>query len=169
MQIETNRNRIRDINKKLADLRHQELMLIQERHAVEEETTKECKHQKVIYTDGFPHQSWDYDWDHYHPEMRHCLSCGQTEEGKYVGQQSMFGRDVWEYKILTNKPIRRFCITGNRGLEGTIQYEKDASRTFGENTYEKRMCHYWAYVHDKLFAMPYAARVKKALQWGYPV
>jgi hypothetical protein len=168
MQIETNRNRIREINKKLADLRHQELLLIQERHNVEEQTTKECKHLKVIYTDGFPHQSWDYDWDHYRAEMRVCLSCGMTEEGTDPKEPRMFANPVWEYKILTNKPIRRYCVCGNAGLKGTIDYEKRASSTFGEDTYEKRMCHYWAYVCDKLFAMPYAARVKKAMQWGYP-
>ena len=168
MKLEANRNQIRDINKKLAELRHQELELIRERDGIETQTRTACKHPKIIYVDGH-YQPYDYEWDYYHAEMRVCLSCGLTETGEFDVQDNShrFGRYVWTYKVLTGKPIRRFCVVGSQGLQGVIDYEKRANSTFGDATFEKRMCVYWAYVHDKLFNMPYAARVKKVMQWGY--
>jgi len=168
MSVATDRDEVRRINRRLSDLRHEELELIRQRDSVEDHARTACKHEKIVYVDGHPHQSWDYDWDHYHAEMHICLSCGLTEEGKESQQQSWLGNAKWDYKVLTGKPIRRFCVVGNAGLQGTIDYEKRANSTFGESTYEERMCHYWAYVRDKLFAMPYASRVKKMRTWGYP-
>jgi hypothetical protein len=169
MSLEKGRNRVRDINKRLAELKQQEIMLLSQRDDTEKELRSACKHPKIIYVDGH-YQPYDYEWDHYHAEMRVCLSCGLTESGDFNVQenQTRFGRYLWTYKVLTGKPIRRFCVTGSTGLRGTIEYEKRANSTFGDKTYEERMCHYWAYVHDRLFNMPYSARVKKAMEWGYP-
>jgi len=154
-----------ELNKKIEEKNSELSALYAQKKTMESEMQSKCPHKKVIYIDGHPHQSWDYDWDHYHPEIRVCLRCGLREEGEHVRGVGYDGE--WKYKTILSKPIRRFCVIATT-LEDTIRYEMNASRTFGEDTFEDRISHYWGYVVDKLFKMPYASRVRKMQTWGYP-
>lgn len=167
MALESGRREVNRIKAEIAVLSQKQSELYDQLHSLEPAVQKECKHPKVVYTDG--HVSHDPDEDDTH-EYRICLSCGLSERGeRKYNQPYDFGRTKWFYKILTNEPIRRFCVTGRSGLSGTIEYEKQANSTFGEATFEKRMGHYWHYVEKRLFKMTYAARVKAVMRLGYPV
>ena len=168
MGLESGRREINRIKSALAVTYQTQAELYRQLRELEPILHKECKHPKTVYTDGHvTHDPDDYDT----PEVRICLSCGLTEQGEREYQQYHldFGRQRWKYKVLLNAPIRRFCVPGSAGPRGTIEYETRANSTFGADTLEKRLSHYWFHVKDRIFKMPYANRVKAVMKVGYNV
>jgi hypothetical protein len=149
MSLNETRKALRQVKAEIVQSDLHRAALYVKRAALKEEAERECKHPKIIYVDGHAHQSWDYDWEHYAPEMRVCLSCGLTESATEAANNFARLSPLWVYKVLTGKPIRRFCTTGSAGLKGTSVH--------------------WAYVAAHLFLLSYPARIKAVQRIGYPV
>jgi hypothetical protein len=172
--------RIRNIQLEIDELHAQIRTLLDEQESLTNVAKKECQHKKVIYTDGHIHSDPD-DYDT--PETHICLGCGIVESGeREYNQPYNFGRTEWHYKVLTAKPIRRFCVPG-RGLRELEDYYTDLvdrqvkySRHNGQvitgkqrdAMLEKELSKYWAHVCDRIWRMSYPARVKAVMKVGYP-
>jgi len=180
MGISSLSNRLRDIQVELDQYHAQIRVLLEEKDVLTKIAHKECKHKKVIYTDGHVHSDPD-DYDT--PEVRICLCCGfQESSEREYNQPYNFGRTKWHYKVLTATPIHRFCVPG-RMMSDTVDYYTDMvdrqvkiRRANGEiipskkrdEMLETELSRYWEHVKDRIFRLSYPARVKAVMKIGYP-
>lgn len=172
-------NRVRKINRELEVLASKSSVLYAERKQLEETVHVQCKHKKVIYTDGHVnHDPDDYDT----PEVRICLGCGLTERSERTRYANFWDHQWGGYKTLTAAPIRRFCVPG-RTMSDTVNYYADMidrqvkyARERGEiiswhqrdYMLEEELSKYWEHVKDRVFKFSYPARIKAVQRIGYP-
>jgi hypothetical protein len=174
-------NKVRQIRAEISFLSSKKSSLHTELQSFTLALQKECSHKKVVYTDG--HVSFGPDDDSI-PEVRICLGCGLSETGErnhhaksWAGEQNWGG-----YKLLTAKPIRRFCVPGRLPSDTIEAYEDQVNRevkyarengktitgTKRDAMLEEHLIKYWFHVSDRLFAMSYPARIRAVMKLGYP-
>ncbi len=180
MGLESGRREIKRIKAEIAVLSQKQSELYNQLRTLEPIIHKECKHPKIVYTDGHVnHDPDDYDT----PEVHICLSCDLTEQGeRKYNQPYNFGRTEWYYKILTGIPIRRFCVPG-RTPSDTVNYYADMidrqvkyARERGEvvpgkkrdEMLDKELNKYWFHVETRIMHMSFANRVQAVKKVGYP-